>query len=185
MSALSTRSNNFKDITGNTYGNWTVLSYAGQKNWLCLCTLCNTEHIVVGNRLRGGKSTKCAKCNSSISGKLTGGSAASVAASIAAITTHGHSNSPTSPTYITWRSLNKRCSNPKSTSYYNYGGRGITVCLRWRSGTPNAFQHFLDDMGLRPDGCTIDRIDNDGNYELTNCRWADAKQQRANQRVRR
>ena len=81
----------------------------------------------------------------------------------------------------TWLSMIQRCTNPKNTAYRNYGARGITVCARWR----NSFEAFLADMGDRPEGKTLDRINNDGNYEPGNCRWATKKQQCRNSRKNR
>lgn len=78
--------------------------------------------------------------------------------------------------------MNDRCYNPNKERFKHYGGRGITVCDRWRRGTPGAFENFLADMGERPPGLTLDRRDVNGNYEKGNCEWATAKQQRANQR---
>jgi hypothetical protein len=93
---------------------------------------------------------------------------------------HGHrpANGKPSPTYYSWRRMNERCHNPKHKSYGYYGARGISVCSRWR----NSFQHFLDDMGPRPEGKTIDRIELDKNYEPGNCRWATAIEQNRHQR---
>jgi len=79
--------------------------------------------------------------------------------------------------YDTWSNMLQRCLNQKHHKYSIYGARGITVCVRWRR-----FENFLSDMGERPSGTSIDRINNDGNYEPGNCRWATPKEQRANQR---
>ncbi|MFF7550943.1 hypothetical protein ACFZCU_46175 [Streptomyces canus] len=96
-------------------------------------------------------------------------------------TEHGHSKrGATSPTYQTWRNMRSRCENPNVPAYKNYGGRGITVCERWKS-----FDNFLADMGERPEGMTIERIDNDGNYEPSNCRWSTYQQQGRNTRANR
>jgi len=96
---------------------------------------------------------------------------------------HGHSprGGKLSPTYLTWQGMKGRCLRKTDSAYHRYGARGITVCARWR----DSFEAFLDDMGERPEGLTIDRIDNDGHYEPGNCRWVTPKQQMTNQRPRR
>ncbi len=91
--------------------------------------------------------------------------------------THGGSQpgDPTHPTYRSWQAMKRRCDAPKDKYWKRYGGRGISYDPRWAS-----FDMFLADMGPRGDGLTLDRIDNDGNYEPGNCRWATASEQRRN-----
>jgi hypothetical protein len=84
--------------------------------------------------------------------------------------------------YRKWSSMTRRCNDPKHPAFYRYGGRAIKVCIRW-SG-PNGYANFLADMGEPPEGLTLDRIDNDGGYEPTNCRWATWKEQAASRAPR-
>jgi ribosomal protein L19 len=85
------------------------------------------------------------------------------------------------PLYPTWQGMCRRCSDPRHVAYHRYGGRGITVCERWKEN----FWAFVADIGDRPAGRTLNRIDNDGNYEPGNCNWATQKEQSANQSCKR
>jgi hypothetical protein len=82
------------------------------------------------------------------------------------------------PLYDTWQGMKKRCNNPNNDNYKYYGGRGIKVCERWL----NSYENFALDMGERPKGHTLDRINNDGNYEPSNCKWSSLSEQNSNRR---
>ncbi len=163
------------DLSGQTFGNLTVICrVANSLDWLCRC-LCGKETIVITYQLVHGTTRSCG-CLRQRSGLRSRFKAKHQAA--------GHADGTSrTPEYRVWTSMNSRCSNPKTTGWEYYGGRGISVCDRWKSSNPNGFTNFLADMGPRPPGTSIDRWpNNDGNYEPGNCRWATLSQQNGNRR---
>jgi hypothetical protein len=135
------------------------------RDWLCRCD-CGTEIIVTNENL--GRCTFSCGClqKERFEEQRHSGDATR---------THGMYGTPT---YNSWTAMRARCYRRGCNGYKNYGGRGITVCERWRS----SFENFLADMGERPDGMTLDRINVEGNYEPGNCRWATKSEQRKNVR---
>ena len=160
------------DLVGKRFGRLTVIRKSISRNnflyWVALCD-CGQTVEVLGQSLRRGETKSCGCLQREIFGKF----------SSARWTTHGESAiDKRTPEYRSWMAMLSRCENPNATGYKNYGGRGIIVCERWHK-----YEYFLSDMGRRPSPQhSIDRINNDGNYELNNCRWATPKEQRANQR---
>lgn len=151
------------DLTGMRFGRLSVVRRQGKRSgqalWLCQCD-CGNEKLVVGYTLRGGMTLSCGCLQKERASE--------------AKTTHGKTRSSA---YNTWQLMLYRCADERCRAFKDYGGRGITVCERWRK-----FENFYADMGDPPNGKTLDREDNSRGYSPDNCRWATAAEQAVNKR---
>ena len=148
------------DLAGQQIGKWSVIRRNGYTKtqkvlYECKCS-CGYVGNVGGSVLVRGTSTHCRMCS---------------------VYKHGMEGTPT---YRTWITMKARCTKETNHNYKNYGGRGIKICDRWL----NSFENFLEDIGVRPEGLQLDRIDNNGNYEPGNCRWVTPKENSNNRRRR-
>lgn len=154
----------FKDERGKQHGRWSVLSYAGriglEHAFHCRCA-CGVDGVVTGKQLRSGRSKSCGCLREDGRPTLN--------------RTHGVSADYPAE-YRVWKAMIQRCHDPKAGRFARYGGRGIAVCARWHNP-----KHFIEDMGPRPSPShSIERIDNDGNYEPGNCVWVLTARQNQN-----
>lgn len=158
----------FLDLSGRTFYRWTVISSdpsqtcrPSQRKWLCRCE-CGTERETRARFLVHGLSRSCGCLNRELI--------------VAKVSTHKMYKTPE---HMAWLNMKARCCNPKHPSFSHYGGRGVKVCDRWVV----SFRDFYDDIGPRPTPAhSLDRIDNQGDYEPSNCRWATKMQQSGNTR---
>lgn len=151
------------DLTNKQFGRLTVVALFGKKSdewaWLCFCN-CGGQKVILGTHLRSGKTRSCGCLSAEIAG--------------ARQRTHGMTYTSE---FTTWQTCKARCYNPKNHKYKNYGARGIKMCQKWME----SFAAFFHDMGNKPSPKhSIHRINNDGDYEPGNCKWATYKEQARN-----
>lgn len=156
-------------MIGLRFGRWVVIGYSDLRTksqglyWECVCD-CGTQRPVSSLTLKNGTSKSCGCLKIEVAKRQ--------------FLKHGHENNRgKTRTYTSWDNMVQRCTNPNRPEYKHYGGRGITICQKWRT-----FENFYSDMGDRPNNRSLDRINNDGNYEPDNCRWATRSQQVSNRR---
>lgn len=158
----------FINLMGQQFGRLTIIqcdkrSKSGNYKWLCKCS-CGKDTIVSNNNLKNGHTKSCGCLNADLLRTRA--------------TKHGHcKKGKVSRTYYCWHSMIKRCTKPNNKAYKNYGGRGIKVCNKWMK-----FENFLKNMGECPKGMSLDRINNNGNYCKSNCRWTTYNKQNRNKR---
>lgn len=147
------------NLTNKKFGHWKVIKHWDIyppcfHRWLCLCS-CGNKKAVFGFSLRNGESRSCGHAR----------------------TKHGHTIDGKSPTYRSWDKMIQRCTNSKTHQYKDYGGRDIKVCKRWLD-----FKNFLDDMGEKPKGLSLDRVNVYQGYKPSNCKWSTRSEQARNRR---